>query len=351
MSTSNLFFKGCVSSELILDEEQQKSWDKLNADLIAAGEQPVSLSLVDESCARETNTCGKTISQLFDEYELYDFQRGVLYKSWGDVEFPWQLRETTDNLNYDETRDEWGVANYVGLTSYYTGDRVLYIEDDGYIISVYEANQNIPAPAGPLDRTKWTKVCSIQSPEPVKLPSIEELIATYEFYHLKEFLEDWGEVNESWKVDLQGRSSDEWDDYKIRRDFFYKIGDFVLVESQCSDAFCLWINIKNIPVTDQNLIDFAKFSPVVNGDVYWEKVYCVNSGRNKCLGPQSDRNLDNYQFVQIGSEGHYVEQPIPYYDLKGTYICDKDNYETLEEAAALRPKKILTQSEIDDLEV
>lgn len=338
MSTSNLFFKGCFSE---LTEEQLQAIEAIGAD----GD------LVDESCARETNTCGMTLTQLLSTYELYDFQRGVLYEKWGDVIFPWEIHPTTTNLDYDKSRKEWGVANYVGLTSYYTGDRVLYIEDDGYVISVYEANQNIPAPAGPLDRTKWDKICSVEFADPVQLPSVERLISTYEFYFLKEFLEDWGEVNEEWKVDLQGKSSDEWDDYKIRRDFFYKVGDFVLVEAQCSDAFCLWINIKDIPVTDQNLIDFAKFSPEVNGEVYWEKIYCVNSGRNKCLGPQSDRNLDNYQFVQIGSEGHYVEQPIPYYDLKGKYICDKDNYETLGEAAALRPKKILTQSEIDDLEV
>ena len=430
MSTSNIFFKGCVSSELSLDEEQQQSWDRLNAELIAAGEQPVSLSLVDESCARETNTCGKTISQLFDEYELYDFQRGVLYKSWGDVEFPWQLTETTNNLNYDKTRDEWGVATYIGLTSYYTGDRVLYIEDDGFEIALYEANENIPAPAGPLDRTKWTKVCSIQSPEPVKLPSIEELIATYEFYHLKEYLEDWGEAESTWNQDLTPRDSDEWDDYKIRRDFFYKVGDFALVEAECSDAFCLWINIRDMPVTDENLTVFSKFSPyydfkgewtstdantirvnqfkhpykvndvikvIVINDVpapetndatsikeytinsiidennftytttgavpissapktinivqvqFWEKIYCVNSGQNKCLGPQSDRNLENYQFVQIGSKGHYVEQPIPNYKLKGNYLCDKDNFVDLNEAAELRPRAILTQDEINSL--
>ena len=350
MSTSNLFFKGCTSSDLNLDEEQKLKWDEMNAKLIADGEQPVSLSLVDESCARETNTCGMDLRQLLDTYELYDFQRGVFFRKWGDVIFPWELSPTTTNLDYDASRKEWSNVNYVGLTSYYAGDKVLYIEDDGYAISVYEANQNIPAPAGPLDRTKWDKFCSIEFSHPVELPTIEELIATYEFYFLKEFLEDWGEASEEWNIDLQGRSSDEWDEYKIRREFFYKVGEFVLVEGECGDAFCLWINIKDIAVTDQNIIDFAMFSPVVNGERYWEKIYCVDSGRNKCLGPQSDRNLDNYQFVEIGSKGHYVEQPIPHYKLKGNYLCDKDNHETLEEAAALQPSRVLTQNEIDYLD-
>lgn len=282
-------------------------------------------------------------------YELYDYQKGVLFKSWGDIEFPWKIRETTPNLNYSETSDKWDTATYVGINAYYEGDRVLYIEDDGYEMAIYQANEDIPAPTGPLDRTKWTKVCSIQLPEPVKLPSIEELIATYEFYHLKEYLEDWGEAESTWNQDLTLRDSDEWDDYKIRRDFFYKVGDFALVEAECSDAFCLWINIRNIPVTDENLIKFAKFSSIVDGIRYWEKIYCVNSGLNKCLGPQSDRNLDNYQFVQIGSKGHYVEQPIPNYKLKGKYICDKDNFETLGEAAQIRTQRVLTQDEINSL--
>lgn len=282
-------------------------------------------------------------------YELYDYQKGVLFKSWGDIEFPWKIRETTPNLNYSETSDKWDTATYVGINAYYEGDRVLYIEDDGYEMAIYQANEDIPAPTGPLDRTKWTKVCSIQLPEPVKLPSIEELIATYEFYHLKEYLEDWGEAESTWNQDLTPRDSDEWDDYKIRRDFFYKVGDFALVEAECSDAFCLWINIRNIPVTDENLIKFAKFSSIVDGIRYWEKIYCVNSGLNKCLGPQSDRNLDNYQFVQIGSKGHYVEQPIPNYKLKGKYICDKDNFETLGEAAQIRTQRVLTQDEINSL--
>lgn len=282
-------------------------------------------------------------------YELYDYQKGVLFKSWGDIEFPWKIRETTPNLNYSETSDKWDTATYVGINAYYEGDRVLYIEDDGYEMAIYQANEDIPAPTGPLDRTKWTKVCSIQLPEPVKLPSIEELTATYEFYHLKEYLEDWGEAESTWNQDLTLRDSDEWDDYKIRRDFFYKVGDFALVEAECSDAFCLWINIRNIPVTDENLIKFAKFSSIVDGIRYWEKIYCVNSGLNKCLGPQSDRNLDNYQFVQIGSKGHYVEQPIPNYKLKGKYICDKDNFETLGEAAQIRTQRVLTQDEINSL--
>lgn len=282
-------------------------------------------------------------------YELYDYQKGVLFKSWGDIEFPWKIRETTPNLNYSETSDKWDTATYVGINAYYEGDRVLYIEDDGYEMAIYQANEDIPAPTGPLDRTKWTKVCSIQLPEPAKLPSIEELIATYEFYHLKEYLEDWGEAESTWNQDLTPRDSDEWDDYKIRRDFFYKVGDFALVEAECSDAFCLWINIRNIPVTNENLIKFAKFSSIVDGIRYWEKIYCVNSGLNKCLGPQSDRNLDNYQFVQIGSKGHYVEQPIPNYKLKGKYICDKDNFETLGEAAQIRTQRVLTQDEINSL--
>ena len=522
MSTSNLFFKGCFSD---LTEEQLQAIEDIGAEG----------NLIDESCARETNTCGMDLSELLDTYELYDFQRGVLFTKWGDLEFPWEINPSTSNLNYEKSDKEWDSIKYIGRTSYRTGDRVLYIEDDGYIISVYEANQDIEAPAGPLDRTKWDKFCSIEFSEPVQLPTIQELIDNYNFYLLKEFFENWGEASEEWKIaetyefsivdtssgnkyvvngtqqdtinlmrgrryifkgssitshpirlsldsendfqynigysvgannthtfevpanapdtlyyyclnhagmggsisisDFQGRNTDEWGDYKIRRDFFYKVGEFVLVESQCSDAFCLWINVRNLPVSDNNLVTFSKFAPyydfqgtwtstgtnvirvnqpkhpykvddvikvvvaggatevpapeqgyftdfkeytidsvidennftyTINGAItasstprpinivqfgpFWEKIYCVNSGQNKCLGPQSDRNLDNYQFIEIGSKGHYVEQPIPYYKLDGNYICEKDNYETLGEIAELRPRKVLTQEEINILD-
>ena len=75
MSTSNLFFKGCFSE---LTDEQLQAIEAIGAD----GD------LVDESCARETNTCGMTLTQLLNTYELYDFQRGVLSRKVGRSHFP-----------------------------------------------------------------------------------------------------------------------------------------------------------------------------------------------------------------------------------------------------------------------
>ena len=348
MSTSNVFFKGCFSE---LTEEQKDAVEDINN--LHSPSPPVEGEVVDRSCGRETNDCGISLEELIDTYEFYEFQKGV-YKSWGGVHFPWEIKESTANLNLAETIDKWSVSKYREVVAYFTGDRVLYIEDDGYIISLYEANEDILALSPPLDRTKWTKICSVEVSEPAQLPTVDELVERYDPYFLKLYLEDWGEASSSWNKDLSSPSDDSWNNYKEKREYYYVPGDFVILESECSDAFCLWINIKEIPTSDYYTnahAEFPYFDPVKDENgiehLYWDKLYCVNSGKNKCLGPQRKRDLPNYQLVEIGSQGHYVEQPIPFYDLEGNKLCN--NYETLNDAATLRPRTILTDDEISNL--
>jgi len=480
MSTSNLFFKGCVSSELILDEKQQEDWDEFNANLIANGERPVSLSLVDKSCSREVNTCGMTLQQLLDTYEFYNDQKG-LYRNWGDIYFPWEIKASTVNLDYVNTNDKWSVSVYKELISYAIGDRVLYIEDDGYVISLYEATENISSITGPFDRSKWSKVCSIELPEPFGLPTIPELLERYNYYTVSLFFEKWEEFDSEWQRQLFQQSkeacnieegikkiqdsfysyktgdncwqklseadldcladngSDIWNEARIRKEYFYREGDYAIVDSNCKDTICLYLNVRPLPADKENFDIFKNFSlyydfegtwtangtnvitvkqpghpykqndtinvailyetteqpasiidhsvifreytvsSVIDQDTFtytiggnlgdsdpdaipspetihikkfgpfWEKIYCVKTGQNKCLELQSKRGLPNYQFVEIGSEGHYVEQPIPYYNLEGNSICSGDNL-TLDEKAKQLPRRVLTQAEIDALE-
>ena len=309
--------------------------------------------LEDNPCKNE-NSCGISLRELIDTYEFYEFQKGI-YSSWGGIDFPWQITPSTFNLNYAETNDKWSISLYRETIAYFVGDRVLYIEDDGYLISLYEATEDIPALSPPLDRNKWDKLCSIRVSEPVQLPTVQELKERYRPYALDLYLENWGEAESNWNEDLVVPDSDHWETYKIKKDYYYKPGDFVLIESECSDAFCLWINIKPIPTGEYYANAHAHFpydEPVADENgvehLYWDKLYCVNSGYNKCLGPQSATGLPNYQFVQIGSEGHYVEQPIPYYNLKGNTLCC-DNHEDLNAAAKIQTRKVLTQEEIDNL--
>ena len=132
MSTSNVFFKGCFSE---LTEEQKDAVEDINN--LHSPSPPVEGEVVDRSCGRETNDCGISLEELINTYEFYEFQKGV-YKSWGGVYFPWEIKESTANLNFSETIDKWSISRYREVVAYFTGDRVLYIEDDGYIISLYE---------------------------------------------------------------------------------------------------------------------------------------------------------------------------------------------------------------------
>ncbi len=464
---------------------------------------------------KDKNTCGISIEELFDTYTIYDTQKG-LYKSWGDIEFVWQLEEArspsgvTCNLNASETNDKWQVSQYKALYAYFpkigagglasptnatclterSADRVLRIEDDGYKVSLYEAQELVTSISGPFDKTKWKKICHIITSVPAGLPTPQEIKERYKPYELDFFLKKWEEYNATWDEDFYqqsfdqcrnnnstldsiekcmkekngpyGQSNDQWEQARVRKDLFYKVGDYAWVEGECKDTVCLYICIQDIPATklifdelkqfkpslrlSSSVTNYAvtvqsvsagnryfidgsqqpainlregqtyrfnqdnssntnhpvRFSTTPNGThgggaeftqgvtkvgtagsrgayteitvpagaptlyyycanhslmggtantlglTFWRRVYCVNTGMNKCLEPQRNRDLPNYQLVEIGSLGHYVEQPIPYFDLQGNKLCP--DYELLNDFLEEQPPKVLTQEEIDALD-
>ena len=464
MSTSNLFFKGCFDSNPFSHEA-----------LCELERLGIESDLKDKSCSREVNTCGMTLQQLIDTYEFYNDQKG-LYRNWGDIIFPWEIKSTTNNLDYDnDTNDRWAVSLYKSLVSYSPGDRVLYIEDDGYRISLYEATEDVSSISGPFDKSKWSSVCSIELPEPFGLPTIEELRERYKYYSLSLFFKEWGEINADWEEDLlsqsgescnivgqlrkfddnfytynskndlwkeittseahclSDKSSDVWDEAKVRKLFFYRRRDYAIVDSNCKDTLCLYVCERDLPASVDNLEKFKKFSthydfngtwtstegsPIITATIldhpfkpgdtinvgvlststnqptgiqdhstvykdyvvstivdkdtftystgntlgdgggkinildfgpFWIKAYCVKTGINKCLELSSKKGLPNYQFVEIGSKGNIVEQPVPFYHLKGNSFCG-DPEETLNEKANRQERRVLTQQEIDALD-
>lgn len=325
-----------------------------------------------DSC-KDQNSCGVPIENLLELYPFYNTQKG-LYKSWGDIEFPWEIDNLTPNLLISKTDDRWKVSKYHAVNSYFTGNRVLLIEDDGFRLCVYEALENIVAISGPFDRSKWNQVCCVKTTIPVGLPTIEELRERYKLFNLNFFLEQWQEFDSEWQAPLYERvvqdcydnnttiedvekcikttsktlSDDRWEKAKVRKEYFYRVGDYVLIDAECGDNLCLYICVNDIPATEENYELHKNFSPVVNSTRYWDRVYCVMTGRNKCLEPQRNRDLPNYQLVQIGSEGHYIEQPLPYYPLSGNKLCEE--FTTLNDYVEIIPPKVLTQEEIDALE-
>lgn len=333
MSLSNLYFRGCFER---LSEDQKTAVEE------AGGEGDV----VDAGCSREVNTCGMSIDDLLNNYSFYNPQKG-LYKSWGDIEFPWQISNLTPNLLLSETSDKWGVASYRSVVAYAEGSRVLVIEGDGYRIGLYQANENIEAISLAFDSSKWTQICYIDTTIPVGLLTAEELRGRYESWSLRLTDREWGNYNEEWSSDLyqqsldacyspdltlyelekclQDKSSDKWNDASVRRQFLYNQGDEVLVEGECGDALCLYIALIDLPATDYiwkkySEESFSEFmylssSDEANGQKtrVWQRVYCVATGANRCLEYQREKEPAlNYDVVEIGSKGHFVEVPIPY---------------------------------------
>ena len=330
---------------------------------------------------KDKNTCGITVQELFERYSLYDPQRG-LYRSWGDIIFPWDIDVSVrSNLNYSLTDDKWKIAKYAAVYAYFEGDRVLYIEDDGYKICLYEANQDVLAIAGPLDKTKWNQICCIELSEPFGLPTLEELEERCHYYNLEFFWTKWKNYSGEWEDNLfeqaintcntagvstaefierlkekeseyectSDKSSDRWKEARIRKGNFYERGDCILVKGVCEDTVCVFLAHTNMPATDENYKKYKNFldSPWEN---YFQRLYCLQTGKNKCLEPQRKRDLPNYQLVEIGSLGHYVEQPIPFYELKGDYVCEQNNAETLNERVEYVEPTILTDAQIDEID-
>lgn len=390
MSLSNLYFRGCF--------EQPSDEQKLAVD--GAGSEG---DVVDRSCARESvNTCGISIKTLFDTYPIYDPQKG-LYKSWGDIEFPWEISSLTPNLLISSTDDKWSIASYRALVAYKEGTKVLVIENDGYRVSLYEANEDIAAISKAFDSSKWTKICHVETTEPAGIPTIAELKARYKPYKLEPFDKTWSSYSDNWSepnfkdeyaacLESQGentdsleqclnagtslsqitddiwyssdfqetlktcidnnlkisdledcmllKSSDRWHESRIKRQFFYRQGDIVLVEGECGDALCVYIATQDIPVTKETLVSQSSFDPKSS---LWQRIYCVPTGRNKCLEYQRKKEPElGYDVVEIGSEGHFVEMPVPYRLRPTTASLD-------ERAEIQTPPRILTQAEINAL--
>lgn len=348
----NLYFRGCFESTT---DEQNEAIEEL--DVIG--------SVVDKSCSRESlNTCGYSIEEIFEDYPIYNSQKG-LYKSWGHIIFNWEVGPSSPNLLFSANDNKWSISTFREIVSYNAGDRVVYIEDDGYTVSVYEALEQILSFPGAFDRSKWRKICYVQTTIPIGLPSVDELYDRYDIYNLELFYKDWQDVNTQWDEDLHEQSldyclaqhpnttilelekcvddrklsTDRWNKTRVRKQFFYRAGDIVLVEGECKDIVCAYIAEQDMPATDAIYNEYRDFKP----GVYWQKLYCLATGRNKCLEYQRKRDVHaGYDVVELGSKGHFVERPVPY-RLRPTP-------ESLDRRATISDAPVvLTQAQIDAL--
>jgi hypothetical protein len=172
------------------------------------------------------NTCERDTDDLLSQYQLYDSTRGV-YTTWGNIPLTWSFENTASD-------ERWGTSRYVDGQGYRVGDRVLVITNGGLLVTLYEATQNGPAPAGPFDQALWVEVCHIATSEPTGLPDIETLLATYNYYVASTA---------------------------------YVSGNIVLRDTGCGDHTCVYIANSNVPTNT------SPPAPV------WDLLYCVMNGK------------------------------------------------------------------------
>lgn len=166
--------------------------------------------VTDTSClSANENSCGKNQSEILSIYGLYDPGR-------------------------------------VSPSPYLEGDRVVVIIDDGSILVVYEALEDLPTPPGPFDETHWVEICKVKGgANQSNLPSIESLESQYDYWDAEETP--------------------------------YGFGSTVLKYSPCGDATCVYVSSTS-----------TSHSPPSSD---WSRLYCVKNGRpslclksEKCLG-------------------------------------------------------------------
>lgn len=240
----------------------------LTADQIAAvnARGITTNSIVDTGCsAAGLNTCGRDATELLNLYPLYDPEHGV-YTEWGDIPVPWNHEDAISD-------ERWQVATYTDEYAYRISDTVIVLESDGLTVVVYEAIANIPVPAGAFDSSQWSEVCRVTVSEPVGLPDVTILLDTYPFYDPKSFLTAWSEFGSEWDEDLTAPDSDEWDEARIAKAYFYQSGDIVLWNTRCDDYTCVYVATADMPA-DPDLV-----LPGPPPSAYFSRMYCVPNGK------------------------------------------------------------------------
>jgi hypothetical protein len=230
-----------------------------------------SNDVANTSCtATGLNTCGRDAQELVIQYPLYDPARGV-YTKWGDIPVPWNHEDSVSD-------ERWQVASYTDEFAYRIGDKVIVLKNDGLTVVVYEAIANVPVPAGAFYPAHWAEVCRVTVSEPVGLPDVTTLLAKYDFYNPKSFLTAWSEFASDWNEDLTAPDSDEWDEAKIAKTYFYRSGDTVLWNTRCDDYTCVYVAIADMPANPDLVV------PGPPPATYFSRLYCIRNGNPSTCG-------------------------------------------------------------------
>lgn len=179
-------------------------------------------------------------------------------------------------------------------------DRAIFIENDGYQVSLREAKLNITTYAMAADPLSWDLITRFKVDKKFELYSMHELRQNFSLFYDSRYMKRWGDMAQNWG-DFQGT----WANHGTKREYVYRGGDTFIKLSQCEETICLYIVIDDISEAD-----YTRFSA---NDERWYQVTCISTGLNKCTEyARKKKPADLYKVVQIGSRGDYVEVPLRY---------------------------------------
>ena len=254
---ANLFKTGCKSC---IGQIAQDELDCLGIDYTSG-----------DCTAENVATCGQDFSTLLELYPVFDLSQA---------------------------------PNGNGLLFEY-GNRVLFIEDEGYSVTLRQANTEIYTSIQAVQPQSWEVICKIKLDTKYENRTLPDLVEEYDQYRPRFFAQTWSDFGKNWAL-----SDYTWSSPSYRKQFFYRAGDKFITLGPCQETMCVYLVTKDIEVTDERIKTHATF---VSDSEHWVKVLCIETGFNSCLGYQrKNYPASLYEVVSIGSYNHKVEVPLDY---------------------------------------
>jgi hypothetical protein len=173
------------------------------------------------------------------------------------------------------------------------GDRVIFIENDGFKAVLKEAKVNIPLVEDVFVESNWDVVEQLKLSEKYELYTYDGLIEDYDFVNLDRYKTAWGEIDKGWSSCVF-----KWRQAKTPKQFLYEKGDIFLKLSPCGETLCVYVVIQNMEVGDEVRDRCVRH-------------FCVGTGEDKCSGYRRRKTPESlYQVVEIGSRSDFIEPPL-----------------------------------------
>ena len=218
----------------------------------------LEIDVVDDSPCTVSgmNTCTRSLADLLSSYDIF-------------------ATNPADGIAYD------------------TGNRVLFVEEDGYKVVLKEALEFVESTVAGLDETKWQTLCSIIVADRYEPLDAFFIYNKYTELNTSQTYDAWAEAATNWDS-VPG----SWGSPGMVKPHLYSVGDVYFKLSNCDDVICLYVVTGNIDTPEE----------IYSNSV---RLHCAGTGFQKCVGyKRSKRPVDTYQVVQVGSKEHYVEVPV-----------------------------------------